>query len=131
MSDIYEEVRKFAEGEKAEAEKALQAEENQVCIKADSYIAKEIKYQTAMLHQILNELREFSYSVKKENKKCEGKEKDRARALARSILEHCEKERFTLSEMDILLRDITFAAQDARKVMMEKHLFFVKGQEEK
>lgn len=131
MRDIYEEVSKFTEHEKEEAKKALQTEENQVCIKADSYIAKEIKYQTAILHQILTELREFSYSVKKKNKKCVGKEKDRARALARSILEHCEKERFTLSEMDILLRDITFATQDARKVMMEKHLFFVKGQEEK
>ncbi len=56
VSDIYEAVRKFAEDEKAEAEKALQTEENQVCIKPDSYIAKEIKYQTALLHQILSKL---------------------------------------------------------------------------
>lgn len=70
MSDIYEEVRKFAEGEKAETEKALQAEENQVCIKADSYIAKEIKYQTALLHQILSKLNTLSLSEKKGNKKC-------------------------------------------------------------
>lgn len=68
MSDIYEEVRKFAEGEKAEAEKALQAEENQVCIKADSYIAKEIKYQTALLHQILSKLNTLSLSEKRETR---------------------------------------------------------------
>ena len=70
MSDIYEEIRKFAEREKAEAEKAIQTEENQVCIKADSYIAKEIKYQTALLHQILNKLNETSCTEKKGNKIC-------------------------------------------------------------
>ena len=70
MSDIYEEIRKFAEGEKEEAEKALQTEENQVCIKADSYIAKEIKYQTALLHHIFNRLNEISLSEKKGNKRC-------------------------------------------------------------
>lgn len=70
MSDIYEEVSKFAEREKEEAKKALQAEENQVCIKVDSYIAKEIKYQTALLHQILNRLNEISLSEKKGNKRC-------------------------------------------------------------
>ena len=49
MSEIYEEIRKFAEREKKEVENALQEEKKQVCIKADSYIAKEIKYQTALL----------------------------------------------------------------------------------
>ena len=70
MGNIYEEVRKFAEREKEETKKALQEEENQVCIKADSYIAKEIKYQTALLHQILNRLNETSLSGKKGNKRC-------------------------------------------------------------
>ena len=70
MSDIYEEISKFTEREKKEAERALQEEENQVCIKADSYIAKEIKYQTALLHQILNKLNVCSLSKKKGNKKC-------------------------------------------------------------
>lgn len=70
MSDIYEEIAKFAECEKKEAQKALQEEENQVCIKADSYIAKEVRYQTALLHQILNKLNECSLSEKKGNKKC-------------------------------------------------------------
>lgn len=70
MSDIYEEIRKFAEREKAEAEKAIQTEENQVCIKADSYIAKEMKYQTALLHQILNRLNETCCIEKKGNKRC-------------------------------------------------------------
>jgi hypothetical protein len=67
VSDIYEEIRIFAEGEKEEAEKALQTEENQVCIKADSYIAKEIKYQTALLHHIFNRLNEISLSEEKGN----------------------------------------------------------------
>ena len=70
MRDIYEEIRKLNESEKKEAEKALQAEENQVCIKADSYIAKEIKYQTALLHEILNKLNELYCLEKKGNKKC-------------------------------------------------------------
>lgn len=71
MSDFYEEIRKFAEREKAEAEKAIQTEENQVCIKADSYVAKEIKYQTALLHQILNKLNETSCTEKKKRERGE------------------------------------------------------------
>lgn len=70
MRDIYKEIINFAESEKAEAEKVLKTEENQVCIKADSYIAKEIKYQTALLHQILNKLNEQYCLEKKGNKKC-------------------------------------------------------------
>lgn len=70
MTSIYEEIEKFAERERAEAEKALQTEENQVCIKADSYVAKEIKYQTALLHQILDKINELQYSKRKGNKKC-------------------------------------------------------------
>lgn len=70
VSDIYEEIRKFAEREKAEAEKALQTEEKQVCVKADSYVAKEIKYQTALLHQILHKLNETCCIEKKGNKRC-------------------------------------------------------------
>lgn len=70
MKDIYEEIEKFIESEKVEAEKALQMEENQVCIKADSYIAKEIKYQTALLHEILNKLNDLYCLEKKGNKKC-------------------------------------------------------------
>ncbi len=75
MSEIYEEIRKFAEREKKEVENALQEEKKQVCIKADSYIAKEIKYQTALLHQILEKLNECSLLVKKGNK-IEGGEKN-------------------------------------------------------
>lgn len=69
MSNINEGIRKFTEQEKKEAEKALKTEKNQVCIKADSYVAKEIKYQTALLHQIINSLNEYSLSEKKGNKK--------------------------------------------------------------
>lgn len=67
--------------------------------------------------------------IHEETDKYVGNEKDRAQMLARSILTYCEHEKFTLFEMDILLRDITFATQDARKAMMERYLFFVKGQE--
>lgn len=47
----------FAKREREEAAKAKETEENIVCIHPDSYIAKEIKYQTALLHEILAELR--------------------------------------------------------------------------
>ena len=67
--------------------------------------------------------------IHEETDKCAENKNDRAQILARSILTYCEHEKFTLLEMDILLRDITFATQDARKAMMERHLFFVKGQE--
>ena len=35
MSEIYEEIRKFAEREKKEVQNALQEEKKQVCIKAN------------------------------------------------------------------------------------------------
>lgn len=50
-------VAKFAEREREEAMKAKTKEKNQVCIDPESYIAKEIKYQTAIEHQILEETR--------------------------------------------------------------------------
>lgn len=57
--NVYDEIEKFLEREKTEAEKAKEAEKNQVSIDPDSYIAKEIKYQTAMLHQMKAEIMEI------------------------------------------------------------------------
>lgn len=54
--NIENRIAEFARREKNEAEKSKEIEKNQVCINPDSYMAKEIKYQTALLHQILNEL---------------------------------------------------------------------------
>lgn len=49
---IVEAVLKYCERERDEARKAAETERNQMCIAPNSYIAKEIKYQTALLHDI-------------------------------------------------------------------------------
>lgn len=53
-----EELVKFIEREKEDAKKALSEEKNICCINPDSYMAKEIKYQTVLLHEILETLRQ-------------------------------------------------------------------------
>ncbi|WP_349667076.1 hypothetical protein [Lacrimispora sp.] len=55
--NTYQIISNFLKRERGEVEKALKSEKRQVCIKADSYIAKEIKYQTALLHELLDEVR--------------------------------------------------------------------------
>lgn len=55
--NVYQMVVKFLRLDRDEAEKALRNEKKQVCIKSDSYMAKEIKYQTALLHEVLSEVR--------------------------------------------------------------------------
>ena len=45
---------------------ATEKEHNQVCIDPNCYIAKEIKYQTALLHEILNEQQELKYIISHE-----------------------------------------------------------------
>lgn len=62
--DIHEEITKFAKREREEAEKAKESEEKVVCVDPDSYIAKEIKYQTAIAHQILEETRQQTKMLK-------------------------------------------------------------------
>ena len=52
-----DEIAKFAEREREGAIKAKAEEKNLECIDPESYIAKEIKYQTAIEHQILEETR--------------------------------------------------------------------------
>lgn len=43
---------------------ARRKEKRQVCIKPDSYIGREIMYQTALMHEILAELRKGKGSSK-------------------------------------------------------------------
>lgn len=54
---IYSAISKFAKRERDEIAKEKRKRKLQVCIDPDSLIGKEIKYQTALLHEILDELR--------------------------------------------------------------------------
>ena len=58
-NQIYKEISKFAEMQRNEnkREKAKKKRKS-VCIDPDSVIGKEIMYQTALLHEILDEIRE-------------------------------------------------------------------------
>lgn len=53
---IYEEVTAFANNERKEVLIASKKEKNQVTLNPNSYMAKEIKYQTALLQQVLHEV---------------------------------------------------------------------------
>lgn len=57
-NQIYKEISKFAERQRDEIkrEKAKKKRKS-VCIDPDSVIGKEIMYQTALLHEILDEVR--------------------------------------------------------------------------
>lgn len=57
-NQIYKEISKFAEMQRDEIkrEKAKKKRKS-VCIDPDSVIGKEIMYQTALLHEILDEIR--------------------------------------------------------------------------
>ena len=54
---IYKAISRFKKMELEEARREKQHKKRQVCIDPDSIIAKEIKYQTALLHEILNAVR--------------------------------------------------------------------------
>ena len=54
---IERKITEFAKYVLKEAEESKKKEKKQVCINPDSMIGKEIKYQTALLHEILYELR--------------------------------------------------------------------------
>ena len=62
--NVYREISQFAKMQREEIEKEKKKRKIQVCIDPDSIIGKEIMYQTALLHEILNEVRE------KRKKKC-------------------------------------------------------------
>lgn len=55
--DIEREISEFKKNELKEVEESRKKEKKQVYIAPDSLIGKEIKYQTALLHEILHELR--------------------------------------------------------------------------
>lgn len=56
--NVYREISQFAKMQREEIKKEKKKRKIQVCIDPDSIIGKEIMYQTALLHEILNEVRE-------------------------------------------------------------------------
>lgn len=66
MNKISEAIEKFAQRERDEAEKACKEEKNQVNINPDSYIAKEIKYQTALIHGLQEEMILMKAEIKRD-----------------------------------------------------------------
>lgn len=56
MDKLTKEIIKFREFEKEDAERAKKTEKKKVSINPDTYIAKEILYQTSLLKGILKEL---------------------------------------------------------------------------
>lgn len=57
MEEIKKVIADFFDRDRKEAEKAAETEKNQMSIDPNCYIAKEIKYQTALLHRILEEVK--------------------------------------------------------------------------
>ena len=55
--NIYEEISLFAKRQRDEIDKEKKKRRKQVYIDPDSIIGKEIMYQTALLHEILHEIR--------------------------------------------------------------------------
>lgn len=62
--DIEKKIREFLKKQVEEQKLAKKKEKLQVCINPDSYIGKEIQYQTAVLHEILAEVRKNKGSGK-------------------------------------------------------------------
>lgn len=63
MLDVTEAIARYEELKKKEIEDSRKKERHQVAIDPDSYIGREIIYQTALLHEIkdiLNEIRNKS-----------------------------------------------------------------------
>ena len=57
-NQIYKEISKFAEMQRDEIKREKAKKKRKaVCIDPDSVIGKEIRYQTALLHEILDEIR--------------------------------------------------------------------------
>ena len=57
-NQIYKEISKFAEMQRDEIKREkTKKKRKSVCIDPDSVIGKEIMYQTALLHEILDEIR--------------------------------------------------------------------------
>lgn len=56
-SELIKAIARFKKIELKEVEKEKKQKKKLVCIDADSVIGKEIRYQTALLHEILDEIR--------------------------------------------------------------------------
>lgn len=62
--DIEDKIAEFMKKQIEREKCARKKEKVQVCIKPDSYIGREIQYQTVLLHQILKEIRKNKGSDK-------------------------------------------------------------------
>ena len=62
--DIEKKISEFMKRQAEEQKAARKKERRQVCIKPDSYIGRETMYQTALMHEILAELRKDKGSGK-------------------------------------------------------------------
>lgn len=67
--NIYEEISKYEKRQRDEIAKEKKKRKRQVCIDPDSIIGKEIMYQTALLHEILNEVRKKNRASKSTEEK--------------------------------------------------------------
>ena len=67
--NIYEEISKYEKRQRDEIAKEKKKRKKQVCIDPDSIIGKEIMYQTALLHEILNEVRKKNRASKSTEEK--------------------------------------------------------------
>lgn len=56
-NQIYKQISKFAEMQREEVNREKEKKRKRVCVDPDSVIGKEIVYQTALLHEILDEIR--------------------------------------------------------------------------
>lgn len=65
--NIYEEISKYEKRQRDEIAKEKKKRKRQVCIDPNSIIGKEITYQTALLHENLNEARGGKTSSEKIN----------------------------------------------------------------
>ena len=68
--NIYEEISLFAKRQRNEVDKEKKKRRRQVCIDPYSVIGKEIMYQTALLHEILHEIREGKTLEAPSKRKC-------------------------------------------------------------
>lgn len=62
--NIYEEISAFAKRQRDEIKKEKKIRKKQVCIDPDTIIGKEIMYQTALLQEILHEVRNTAQKEK-------------------------------------------------------------------
>ncbi len=65
---INEQISNFLDIERTAAQKAQSSEKNQVSINPNTYIAKEIMYQTALLQQISHEIGQLKFELEREKK---------------------------------------------------------------